>query len=80
LREIPGIELERDLIKTNIVFFDLDPRLNVDAVHLAKTLREKHGIWLGADGPARIRAVTHYWVGEAEVDLLLNKLRELVQF
>jgi len=80
LSEIPGIELERELIKTNIVFFDLDPRLIVDADHLVKTLRDRYGIWLGVDGATRIRAVTHYWVGDAEVNLLLNKLRELVQF
>ena len=80
LTEIPGIELDIDLIKTNIVFFELDGKLPVDAFGLAKTLRNDANIWLGAVNERLIRVVTHYWVGEGEIDLLLqNMIRVLAK-
>jgi len=76
LKDIPGIDLDVDLIQTSIVFFDLNQSLEIDAQSLANSFREEANIWLGVVGERRFRAVTHYWVGEPEVNLLLNQLRD----
>ena len=76
LAEIPGIEIDLDLIKTNLIFFDLNEELGIDAYRVANSLREKADIWLDVVDNSRIRAVTHYWVAEVEVNRLLTGLRD----
>jgi threonine aldolase len=76
LAEIPGIEVDRDLIKTNLVFFSFNEEIGIDAYHVANSLRERANTWLDVVNKSRIRAVTHYWVGETEVNRLLKDLRD----
>jgi threonine aldolase len=63
---IPGISVNLDQIKTNIVYFDLDPKLGIDGPELARRTAP-HRVKLGG-GAYRLRAVTHAWVNAAEVD------------
>lgn len=79
LDEIPGIELDVDLIQTNIVFFGLSQEVDIDADRLARAVREEADIWLDVVSDRLIRAVTHHWIGESEVYLLLNHLRAKVR-
>jgi threonine aldolase len=76
LAEIPGIEVDLDLIKTNLVFFSFNEEIGIDAYHVANSLRERANTWLDVVNKSRIRAVTHYWVGETEVNRLLKDLRD----
>ena len=75
LAEIPGIEINLDRIKTNLVFFSFNEELGIGAHQVANSMRERANIWLDVVDGYRIRAVTHYWVGEPEVNLLLEGLR-----
>ncbi len=77
LAEIPGIIIDPEAVKTNIVFFELASDVRIGAKDVVRAL-QKEKIWLGASGPRRFRAVTHYWIGEAEVDQLLASLRQLL--
>jgi threonine aldolase len=79
LNEIPGIEIDVDLIQTNIVFFGLSHTVDIDADRLAGAVREEADIWLDVVSDRLIRAVTHHWIGESEIYLLLNQLRAKVQ-
>jgi threonine aldolase len=79
LSDIPGIEVDVDLIQTNIVFFSLSHTVDINADRLAGALREEADIWLGVVSDRLIRAVTHHWIGESEIYLLLNHLRAKVQ-
>lgn len=79
LSEIPGIEIDVDLVRTNFVFFDLNRKLDLDAGRLAEAVRDEADIWLDVISKRKIRAVTHYWIGETDVNLLLRHLREKVQ-
>ncbi len=79
LKEIPGIEVDLDLIQTNLVFFGLNHQLDLDAGHLARAIREEADIWLDVVSDRLIRAVTHHWIGESDIHLLLNHLRDKVQ-
>jgi threonine aldolase len=78
LVEIPGILIEPDRIRTNMVQFDLDPSLGLTATGLAERLRDEHGVLIGSRGPLAVRAVTHYWVGEREVGALVEGMRQVV--
>jgi threonine aldolase len=72
LAAIPGIIVEPDRVRTNLVFFHLDPESGVAAPDLVRRLRDEFGVWVGGEGRKRLRAVTHYWIGEKEVRAFLD--------
>ena len=78
LAQIPGIMVQSEMVKTNMVFFGLTDEVPLSNQELIAALREKANIWLGALGPRRFRAVTHYWIGDKEVALFLETLAEIV--
>jgi len=76
IAKIPGLSIEIDRIKTNIVYFDLiDKRLNPDA--LVTRLNEK-GIKFLRTGAFRFRMVTHYGILPEHIDITLNTLKEVM--
>jgi threonine aldolase len=78
LARIPYVHLDIDHIRTNIIFFELAKDAPVDAYELADLLRQEANIWIGACERRLIRVLTHYWVGEPEVELLLSHTREIL--
>ena len=79
LAEIPGVVVEPPPVRTNIVFFRLEEGVPVTAGEVADRLKVEANIWIGPRGARSFRAVTHYWVGREEVDLLLDALRTLLK-
>jgi len=79
LSQIPGIHVELDLIKTNMVFFELTEDVPLTAEQYLMELRQRANIWLGTNGPRRFRAVTHYWIGPAEIELFLETTRAILE-
>lgn len=77
LAQIPGIAIDPQHIHTNIVFFDLAEDVPLSADEVIQRLRQGN-IWLGGNGPRGFRAVTHYWVGQAEIAQLLRQLRQIL--
>jgi threonine aldolase len=78
LAQIPGIVVQPEMIRTNIVFFQLEEGMPLSAEDVAAALRQHANIWLGAFGRHHFRAVTHYWIGRREVEMLLDSLREIM--
>ena len=78
LAAIPGVKIDLDKIQSNLVFFGLDETHPLSTDDVAKQLREQANIWIGSYGSAGFRAVTHYWVGSAEIELLLSHLRKIL--
>jgi len=74
LSEMPGIQIRPEEVKTNIVFFDLSDEVPYSAEKVVARLRDEGKVLLGVSGERTFRAVTHYWVGTAEVDILLARL------
>ncbi|MCP4357860.1 MAG: low-specificity L-threonine aldolase [Chloroflexi bacterium] len=72
LAQIPGIKCDVDKVKTNMVFFNFNPGIRLTADQFATQLRQQSNIWLGPVGPRHFRAVTHYWIGQSEVEQLLK--------
>ncbi len=78
LARIPGVDVDPDLVLTNIVFFDLNNDVDLTAEAVVGMMRDRANIWLGVDDEKRMRIVTHYWVGEAEIKLLLDQLEAIL--
>lgn len=78
LSQIPGIAVDAPEVKTNIVFFRLTGEANVSKEEIVHFLRREGNIWIDAYGVGEFRAVTHYWIAAAEVDLFLELLQAVL--
>jgi threonine aldolase len=75
LAETPGFEIDPATVETNIVIFQVDPRLGTGAEMQARL--ESHGVWMFSMGPQMMRAVTHLDVSSAQVDRAIEVFREI---
>lgn len=75
IAELPGITLDPSTVETNIVIFDIEPRLGT-AADFVDRLRE-HDVWLLAIANRRLRAVTHLDVTRAQIDRAIGAFQEL---
>jgi threonine aldolase len=75
---IPGLRLHAPEVRTNMVMFELQPALQLAPQSVIQRLRDDFGILLGDKGTRGFRAVTHYWIGQKEIDQLATALREIV--
>jgi threonine aldolase len=78
LATIPGIHVEVEMVRTNMVFFELGEEVPYSSEQIADRLRETADIWVGTNGPRGFRAVTHYWIGPHEVRVFLDALAQVV--
>ena len=69
-----GIELDPESVETNLVFFDLDPKLG-NPNQLASLLAERN-IRIGPSGGQRMRACTHLDVNRADLETVVAAIRE----
>jgi threonine aldolase len=74
VRSSPGLQLDPEIIDTNIVIFELDPELGTAASFVAR-LRDE-GVWMNVTAPQRIRAVTHLDVSREQVQHAAAVLQE----
>jgi threonine aldolase len=78
LANIPGVEINLNQCKSNIIFFSLVEDVPYTADEIAARCREEGNVWFGMRGKRSFRAVTHYWVGPAEVKQFLEVLRHVL--
>ena len=78
LASLPGIHVDPERVRTNIVFFSLREEVPLTAPEVARRLQEEFGIWIGARGERNFRAVTHYWIGPPQVERLVDGLRRVL--
>ena len=69
--EIPGVVIDPGTVDTNIVIFDI-----AGAAEFCERAAAQ-GVHVGALGPARVRAVTHLDVDDADVDRALEVLADV---
>ena len=79
LAEIRGITLDVDMVKTNIVFFDLDDNVPFSTKEIVQRMRDEANIWVGTSGSRRFRAVTHVWISRDDIEVFLNLMEEILQ-
>jgi threonine aldolase len=75
LAEIPGIAIDANKARTNLVFFDVSAPLG--AAGLVARLRE-HGVLCGVGYGQRIRMVTHYGIERSDVEHTLQAVRNIL--
>ncbi len=78
LARLPGVRVDVDKVRTNMVFFELADDVPLSSQDVADRLRETAGVWLGSNGPSGFRAVTHYWISDEDVRLLLQGLETVL--
>jgi threonine aldolase len=78
LAQSPGLEIDPGSPFTNMVFFTLGDQVAVSASDMAGRLKEK-GLLVGVTAERRFRLVTHYMIGDSEVDSAINIFREVLQ-
>ncbi len=79
LAQIPGIKIQPELVKTNMLFFELADSVAVKPEKFVQRLRDEANIWLSGGYSRRFRAVTHYWIQEADVALFIKTARAMLQ-
>jgi threonine aldolase len=78
LAQIPGIVIDPEMVKTNLVFFRLADEVVLSPEEIVEALRARANIWLGSNGPRGFRAVTHYWIDGTAVAKLLETLAAIM--
>lgn len=78
LAQIPGIIVQPDSVKTNMVFFSMGDEIGMTAEDVAAALQQQANVWVGPNSLKGFRAVTHYWIGDREVEIFLTALREIL--
>ena len=78
LARLPGVRVDVDMVRTNMVFFDLADDVTLSSEEVADRLRQTAGVWLGTNGPRGFRAVTHYWIEAGDVRVLLDGLEKVL--
>ncbi|HYF76591.1 MAG TPA: low-specificity L-threonine aldolase [Symbiobacteriaceae bacterium] len=77
LNEIPGLRVDLATVQTNMIMFDIDdPRWNEESLAGAMT---RAGVVCNANGPRRIRLVTHKDVSAADVAEALDRTARVVK-
>ena len=77
LADIPGIALDPARVKTNIVFFDLQPG-TLTAPQLAERVA-REGVLIGVNAERRIRVVTHYGIERDDIDTALGVINRAMK-
>jgi len=76
LSKIPGIEIKPKKIEINLVFFTWPQAKDEKiAARIVETFK-KHGIIINPPEKGVFRFVTHFWIGDAEVEAILAVSRE----
>ena len=79
LQRIPGIKIDSSAVQTNIIFFELEPEVAKNAQEIRDHLRTRHNINIGPTGERSFRIVTHFWIGQEEIDKLVHGIEEAVK-
>jgi threonine aldolase len=78
LATIPGLHIDLNSVHTNMVYFDLLDVLPFNAEELCHRATTR-GVKLSPVAPRRIRAVTHCWVSDVDIDTTIQVLAETTQ-
>lgn len=77
LADIPGIVIDPDRVRINMVFFRLADDVQLAVSQVAERLRQQE-IWVGAAGERAFRLVTHYWITPEHIDRVVAAFREVL--
>jgi threonine aldolase len=79
LSTIPAIDINVGAVKTNILYFNLRDDAPRSPAELAEELKTDDILIKGAYHQRRFRLVTHYWIKSSHVDLVMERMRSLLE-
>lgn len=74
LSRVPGIIVQPDMVRTNMVFFELADEVPLTPLEIADVLAEQANVLVGTNGPRGFRAVNHYWISAGDVETFVSAL------
>ena len=77
LAEIPGLKLDPQLYKTNIVFVEVDPGLGSVQEFMGRLAQE--GVKVSYPGDRRFRMVTHRHITAEDIDMTIDRVARLAR-
>ena len=77
LAQIPGVVVDVEQVRINIVRVWLDDGVTLSAFEIADLLKQR-GIRVGANGPRGFRLVTHYWISLEDVQQVIELYKEVL--
>ncbi len=78
ISKIPGLLIDVDRVKTNILYFDIAPETPIQPLEFLKKLNEK-GVKILKVGGSRFRAVTHYGIEREDIETALFAINEVIE-
>lgn len=75
LAQIPGVKLIYGMPRTNMVYIEISAGLKRSAEEITARMAARN-IWLMSEQPRQFRLVTHYWVGDEDVDRVVSAFGE----
>ncbi len=79
LATIPGIQVEPEMVRTNMVFFGLTDDVPLSSADIADAMASEANVYVGTNGARSFRAVTHYWISAADVHTFADTLTSVLQ-
>ncbi|NLN71055.1 MAG: low-specificity L-threonine aldolase [Chloroflexi bacterium] len=77
LGEVPGLRLDKGSPKTNMVYVEIDAGLGLTAQECAAQLR-KEGVLVGITGERHFRLVSHYWIRDEHLPMVVNAFKKVL--
>lgn len=77
LTYIEGVLVDVDAVRTNMVYFDLDQVVPIDAGAVSARMAER-SVRLDPVGERSFRAVTHYWISPEMVEQALHTMQDVI--
>jgi len=75
LKLVPGLQLDADHPATNMVFAHLNEDVPFSAQEIADRLFNEFQIRVGVVGSRRFRMVTHYWIGDEDIQKTIEAFK-----
>jgi len=79
LAQIPGLVVDLEIVKSNIVYFGLTDDAPLSAPQIADQIQQETGILLGAESERGFRAVTHYWIKRSDIQTLISGFQTILE-
>jgi len=77
ISKIPGLLIDVQRVRTNILYFDLAPNASIEPSEFLEKLNER-GVKILKVGARRFRAVTHYGIDAEDIDVALKAMSEVM--
>ncbi len=77
LSHIPGIEVDLEQVRINMVFIHFTDEVRLSVSDIAEQMAQR-GVWVGGRDPRGLRLVTHYWITPAHIEQVIAAFREVL--